>query len=229
MDTYRTEEEQVEALKQWWKRNGTSTLTGIALVLALYFGWQAWSKRQFAHAEAASISYQQLLLASLQLEQDANDKRFATAAHLSGRLKEDFPGTVYAQYAALLQARLLVQQSKLDAAAAELQWVLDTDPDPSIAQVAQLRLARILHAKGDDQGALAIIDEGSHGEYAAAYDELRGDIQYRAGQIEAARGSYDQALQSAKEGQAANPLVRMKLQSLPGGAQAEDDDAARDS
>ena len=89
-----------------------------------------------------------------------------------------------------------------------------------LAQVAQLRLARILHAKGDDQGALAIIDEGSHGEYAAAYDELRGDIQYRAGQIEAARDSYDQALQRVKEGQAANSLVRMKLQSLPGGAQA---------
>lgn len=219
MDAYRTEEEQVEALKQWWKRNGTSTLATIALMLAAYFGWQAWQDRRFAHAEAASFDYQQLLMAAAQIEQEPSEKRYATAQHLAGRLRDEFSGTVYAQYAALLQAGLLVQQNDLDGAAEQLRWVLDADPEEAVAEVANLRLARVLHARGDDKGALAIIEQGDHGHYAAAYYELRGDIEYGAGRLDEARGSYEKALQSGGQtGPVASPLVRIKLQSLPGGA-----------
>jgi len=42
MAELRTDEEQVEAIKQWWKNNGSSLLIGIGAALAIAFGWQAW-------------------------------------------------------------------------------------------------------------------------------------------------------------------------------------------
>ena len=46
MAELRTEEEQIEAIKRWWKKNGSSLLLGIALALAIVFGWQAWQNHQ---------------------------------------------------------------------------------------------------------------------------------------------------------------------------------------
>jgi len=34
VESYRTEEEQVEALKRWWKENGTGILVAILLAVA---------------------------------------------------------------------------------------------------------------------------------------------------------------------------------------------------
>src|SRR5512135_990660 len=47
------EQEQVEALKAWWKANGTQTLIAIALAAAVglaVLGWKAWHNKQNAKA-----------------------------------------------------------------------------------------------------------------------------------------------------------------------------------
>lgn len=41
---HRTEEEQVAALKQWWKDNGNSLIIGVGLALAVVFGWKIEGK-----------------------------------------------------------------------------------------------------------------------------------------------------------------------------------------
>ena len=48
MEDYRTEEEQIEALKRWWSENGKSIVIGIALAGASVFGWRAWQDQQQA-------------------------------------------------------------------------------------------------------------------------------------------------------------------------------------
>ena len=42
MAEYETEEQQVEALKQWWAENGRAVLMGIGLGLVLIFGFRFW-------------------------------------------------------------------------------------------------------------------------------------------------------------------------------------------
>ena len=42
MDIHRTEEEQVEAIKTWWKANGTSVIVGVVLGVAVIFGVRYW-------------------------------------------------------------------------------------------------------------------------------------------------------------------------------------------
>ncbi len=215
MDAYRTEDEQVEALKRWWKENGTSTLVTIALVVGGYFGWQVWTKNKLEQQAAASANYQQLLQVAMELEQDANDARYATATHLVDTLKTDYPKTLYAHYAALMQAKLLVEQKDFDAAQAQLRWVIDNDPEPELRQLANLRLARILFATGEAEKALEQMNSADYGEFAPIYYELRGDIHSSLGDLEAARQDYQSALASNLGNPNATPLVRMKLESLP--------------
>ena len=46
MEEYRTEEEQVEALRRWWDENGRSTIAAIVIALSVGFGWQAWKSNE---------------------------------------------------------------------------------------------------------------------------------------------------------------------------------------
>lgn len=215
MDAYRTEDEQVEALKRWWKENGASTLLTIVVVVGGYFGWQAWQKNKQQQQAGASAEYQQLLQVTMELEQDASDARYATASHLVDSLKTDYPNTLYARYAALMQAKLLVDQKDLDAAQEQLRWVLESKPDPELQQLANLRLARVLFAAGDAERALEQMNSADYGQFAAIYYELRGDIHTSQGDLEAARQDYQSALASSAGNPDAMPLVRMKLDSLP--------------
>ena len=64
MESYRTEEEQVEALRRWWDENGRSTLVTIVLVLAATFGWQGWQRYDAQRMDSASDLYQQMLEAA---------------------------------------------------------------------------------------------------------------------------------------------------------------------
>ena len=221
MDAYRTDDEQVEALKKWWKENGTSTLLGIVVVVGGYFGWQAWDTRQTLQAEAASFSYQQLLQLSMEIEQEATDARYTTASHLVDTLKTDFSSSDYARYAALMQAKLQVSRDDLAAAEAELRWVLDSKPEPSMMQLTNLRLARVLFASGQVDAALTLIDTAEQGEFTGSYHELRGDIESSRGNTEAARSAYQSALEQGPVAAGGAPLVRMKLESLPGGSDGD--------
>ena len=57
----RSEEEQLDAVKRWWKENGMSLIAGAVLAAAGVFGWNAWQNYQQGQAEAASMRYQQLV------------------------------------------------------------------------------------------------------------------------------------------------------------------------
>ena len=42
MDVYKTEEEQVEAIKKWWQENGKSIIAGVVIGITAIFGWRAY-------------------------------------------------------------------------------------------------------------------------------------------------------------------------------------------
>ncbi|MGB1141029.1 MAG: tetratricopeptide repeat protein, partial [Halioglobus sp.] len=87
------------------------------------------------------------------------------------------------------------------------------DAGSDTAQVAQLRLARVMAANDQADQALAILDSDA-GAYRASYALARGDILLGLGRDEEARMAYSMAL--AESGQVGANLasVRQKLQSL---------------
>src|SRR5690606_18373872 len=145
-------EEQVEALKRWWQENGRSTVIAIAVALSAAFGWQGWQRYQQNQAAEASGLFSQMLEAAAQVEEGAASESFDT---LATRLREQFPRTAYAQFAALHEARAAVEADRLAEAEADLRWVLSRAANGSdIHQVAQIRLARVLSARGEVDQAL---------------------------------------------------------------------------
>jgi predicted negative regulator of RcsB-dependent stress response len=101
VEQYRTEEEQVEALKRWWDENGRSTMVAIIVALGLGFGWQGWQKYQQDELEGASTSYQSML----QMLSEQDDEG---AAAVAVDIKKNYSRSTYAQFSALHLARIAV-------------------------------------------------------------------------------------------------------------------------
>jgi len=117
LDVYRTEEQQIESLKEWWKENGASVVLGIALGLGAIFGWRYWQAHRLAEAEVAAALYEKVI-GSLQ----QSDEK--TAAGTALRIVEEFPGIGYAVFARLLLARLAVESGELEPAASWTSTIL---------------------------------------------------------------------------------------------------------
>ena len=212
MENYRTEEEQVEALKKWWEENGRSTLTAIAIALALGFGWQGWQKHQKQSAMDASARYDQMLEA---VRESAASEDFTTLRTLAEAMKTDHPNTTYAQFAALHLARIDVVSGDLEAAEAQLRWVLTQNPAMEIEQLTQVRLARVIAARGDPAAALDIVAGAEAGAYAPAYAEAEGDFHHQLGDTAAAVEAYERAVSlAAATRSGASETLRLKLSTL---------------
>ena len=220
MDTYQTEEEQVEALKRWFRENGRNVVTGALIAAVLAFGVYSWQQRAKNRADMASVDYQNLLQ-SIRVMGISNDgptkEQLATARHFADTLKADFESSTYAQFAALFKAKLAVDENDLAQAESELKWVLAHKPADEIRALTRLRLARVLHAKGDDKGAMVQLDEAQAGSYKSAYLQLKGDIELARGDAAAARASYEKAQELEKQMTTpiSDPLLDMKLRDLP--------------
>lgn len=218
VDEYRTDDEQIEAIKNWWDENGRSTLIMIALAVAAVFGWNQWQSSKQQANESASMLYQQILDSmpqqGQQVEQTAAQK--ATVVHLATQLKTEHDGSTYAHFAALHMAKLEVENDDLPAAREQLQWVLDNDPsDPALTSLARLRLARVVFSEEGAEQALALIDNVETGPYRADYAELRGDMYEDLGQLDQAEQQYGLAKEASGgvAGQT-NPLLELKYQSV---------------
>lgn len=216
MDTYRTEEEQVEAIRRWWDENGRSTIISIVLALAAGFGWQAWKSYDQQLGEAASHDYQ-MLLQHLAVSSTAPGGDFSEAKDLAEQIKEQYTSSGYAQFAGLQLAKIAVQSNDMEQAKAQLKWVLAKAPAKSdIANIASLRLARVLASTGDTDQALEILETGRSGVYAASYELARGDIYMQLGRSDEAKVAYLQAKNTLAETGVDGSLATLeqKLQSL---------------
>jgi predicted negative regulator of RcsB-dependent stress response len=189
VSTHLTEEEQVEALKRWWSENGKSVIGGIVLGLGLVFGWQGWNQHQKSQAEMASAEYDRMLLLI-----DQGD--LETAGKQAGLIGEQYEATAYDYFAALQLARALVNKNDLPAARTQLEFALAHADDDGLAQVARIRLARVLMAMDKFDEATAVINSASHADaFKGDLTAIKADIARLQGDAAAAATAYEQALQ----------------------------------
>jgi len=188
MATYETEEEQVEALKKWWADNGRAVMLGLLLGVALILGWRFWGEYQRTHAEEASTLYESLI-DGMGAESDP-----ATLLPMQSELSRDYADTPYASLAAMAMAKLYVSQADLKAAQRQLNWVVESEGDQSVRQVASLRLGRIFLALGEKEQALNVATQPYAEAFLAEVEELKGDALLALGRSDEARSAYQQAL-----------------------------------
>lgn len=218
MAEMRTEEEQVEAIKNWWKKNGSSVLIGIAVALAIVLGWQAWQNHQASQRSEAAAAFNDLLTAA---GQEASEENRETITYLARQLQEDHGGSAYAIYGTMLLAHQQLMNDDDPAAAIEsLEWARSqADADSPLALVIRSRLARAQLAAGDYDGALATVRGARDADaFEALFAELEGDILLARGDRDAAGEAYLQAREAA--GGSATGLLQLKLADLGVGGDA---------
>ena len=212
------EEENIEALKKWWDENGKPLLFFAIFVIGGYGAWLLWQNSQATDAETASDLYEEVLsLAISEPGLPVTEQESLRILELFDQLKVDYSGSVYALYGALFAAQQLVNANDLDAAEDSLQWVLDNQQnglfrqtDEGLILTTNLRLGRVILAKGESERALNLVNGIDPKTFEAGFAELRGDIYVTMGRIVDARDAYIAAQQAGSS----NDGLRMKLDDL---------------
>ncbi len=216
MTAHLTEEEQLETLKHWWADNGNNLLSAVGLAVAGYFGWQAWQSSQREAAEAASALYSDMFAATqVEAGQSLTEEKITTIKHFAKQLKEQHAGSTYAHNAAMLLAKLAVEDGNLEEAESELTWVTNAGAEDGITDVANLRLARVLFAEGKLSEALALTQVSKESAFEPLLAELRGDIYAAQNNLELARAAYASALAGLDAGaRVKRNIIQLKLDNL---------------
>lgn len=206
MSNFETEEQQVEALKKWWKQNGKAVVIGGVLGIAAVIAGRGYMDKIEAEGFVASAAYDQMSQA-MRVEQTD------TAFSIGEQIVTNYGASPYAAMASLALAALHVQKGELAAAQNRLQWVLDHADQDDVIHVARLRLAEVLLADGKFDIALAKVSNISMNGYTAQYQELMGDIYLAKQQPDKARDAYTAAVAALGDGDNRQNL-QMKLDDL---------------
>lgn len=201
MEQYETEEQQVEAIKRFWKENGLALIIGAILGLGGLLGWRYYNDSQIEAKEQASFAYEkssdELLKGEVGFSQA---KTFI----------DNYSGTGYAMLMALELSQQAIERKDLTEAVIQLQFVANNAKLSAVQSVAQLRLARIQIEKGEFEQALVSADKVTDQAFNSQSQEVRGDV-YKAQQLfDKARAAYSAALETNANDQ----VLKMKLDNL---------------
>ena len=210
MSEVRTDEEQAELVKKWWRENGTSLIATVAIAAAGFFGWNAYQDNTQAKGESASALYSQLIELSVQ-QDDSLKTQIQTMAE---ELKEDYSGTAYANFAGFHIASIAADAGDYEAAAVELKSLMESAKSDALKTIAQARLANVLVQLDKTDEALALIPETPDPAFAPQLEEARGDALYRKGELASAREAYIKALEAAQALGQNKQLLQRKVDSL---------------
>jgi len=199
------EQEQLDALKAWWKQNGRLILFAVVAAAVAVAGINGWRWYQRGQALEASGVYD--MLAKAVRTGDAKGVRDA-----SGTLAERYGSTLYASLGALEAARFHFDRGELRSAKAQLDWVIERSGAEDLRELARLRLAAVLLDEKSYDEALKALEPKPREAYAAQYAAMRGDILAAQGRVAEARAAYRESLEKADG--ALRDSVQMRLDGL---------------
>lgn len=206
MADYLTEQEQVQQLKNWIKQYGLTVLLGIAVALLTTYGWRYWQNYKNHILEEASRLYDEMLVQNAE-----NHIEPATAK--ANLLINKYPKTPYATMAALMLGRYASAKDP-KAASTQFNWVITHSKDPSIREIARIRLARLRINENKPEDALSLLNTVDDNNFISLIDEIRGDAFYSQHNFKAAKESYQLALQALPASTLSRPILKMKLNNV---------------
>lgn len=202
------EQEQIDALKDWWDRNGTKVII-VALLFALgVLGWRGYQWYEQHQATKALGYFEALEIASTQQGEESITRMLAA----SEVLRKEHPKSGYATRGALVAAEALFKENKIDEAKTQLQWLVEQKQEPAMVGIAKLRLAGILLQQAEYDAALAQLAEPTPA-FKGLYADRRGDINYAKGLKNEARAEWKQAL-ALLDDVSYVQIVQLKLDAL---------------
>jgi predicted negative regulator of RcsB-dependent stress response len=180
------EQEQLDAMKAWWRANGNKVLTVVAAAAIAYAGFQGWKIYQHKQSAAASAQYQVLM------KPETKDTK--TIKSIAGDLMDNYGSTPYAGRAALLAAKANYQDSDTTTAIAQLEWAIKHAKEDAVKALAVLQLASIQFETQAYDAALKTLAEKHDPAFDGLFADLKGDILVAQGKKAEAKTAYTEAL-----------------------------------
>jgi predicted negative regulator of RcsB-dependent stress response len=201
------EQEQVEALKAWWKENGKWVIGALVVGLLSFAGIRFWKSYQAGQAAEASKLYVEVLK-----QASSNDaKRVGDAADA---LVSRYGNSAYAPRAQLLAAQANLQARDIARAKVELQWVIEHASETGVQDTARLKLASVLLDEKKYDEALKQLDAVHPESFTGLFADLKGDVLSAQGKVAEARAAYQQAFDKTDAKSMYRNLIQLKMDGL---------------
>ena len=204
MDIYQTEEQQVDAIKGFWKENGNYILVGLVIGFAGFIGFNYYKDNQLANEVATSDAYQKVLELT-----NKDTKAFTQAAD---KFIAENKTTSYASLTAFALAKEAASHKDWQESAKHLATAISTAPNSGIKAIATIRLARVQLQLEHADEALSTLAAKLPTSFKSTVEEIKGDAYLKQGKKTLARNAYQMAIDA--QGLATNPTLQMKLDDL---------------
>ena len=202
MENFQTEEQQVEAIKSFWSKNGNAVIAGLIIGFSGFIGFNYYQDNKLASEEAISESY-------IALQKKSDDDAYNAEAEEFIKAHSD---SSYASLTALALAKEAVTKQDWTAAQAQLNTAIDKAVDDGIKAIASLRLARVQMQTEQFDNALATLNQPFPSSFLASVEVTKGDTYLLQGKNELARVAYQIAIDN--KGLDTYPNLQMKLDDL---------------
>ena len=200
----KTEEQQFEEAKNWFKENSTPILLAIFVFATASFGWNFWKSHQAESAIQASISYQAKI--------EAYNQDPVKNQPLVAKFLEEAKGTNYAIFMRLEEAKNAVAKGDFAAAKSQLQATLNEVKDPSLQSIIRFRLAAVDFQLKEFDSALANLEQIKDQAWDTRKQLFVADLLAAKGDKEAAKSAYEQI--KAKTSGQERELIELKINNL---------------
>ena len=203
------QEREIELFVNFWKQNGRFIAVSVIVVLLGFAGWRVWRYERRMHQERAGVAY-------TRLGGDLNHARWAQAATESRLIMHKDSGTIEATFAALTVAKLEARHGKWSQVAHDLGWALAHDPDPALAPLIRIRLARVDLEQHDPKAVLALFHGKNPGAYVGLTAWLKGRADRALHHFRRARNDWTLALDNLGAGEGTlRRIVSVEMSTLP--------------
>ncbi|MEO6353389.1 MAG: tetratricopeptide repeat protein [Burkholderiaceae bacterium] len=203
------EEEQLAAIKGWWNQYGNLLTWLLIFALTIYAGWSGWNYYQNKQSAQASLLYEGLVK-SVAAKDNIKILRSATDLQIK------FGKTPYAQMGALAAAKSAFDANDINVAKSQLLWVIEHGSNEEYKAIAKLRLSGILLDIKSYDEALKLLETNFPAQFASLVADRKGDLFVLQNNNDAARSSYQLAIEKIEQNSPIHTLIQMKLDALGG-------------
>lgn len=204
MEVYSTENEQVDAIKQFVKNYGLTIVLAAVIGFGGVFGWKYWQSHQTNRLQESAGAFATVseALAKPTPENIALAEKFVTDTN-----------DIYGALASLELAQIAIDANDLVNGERHLTNAVAKAKNDAFADMLNLRLARVQLALNKTDAALVSLEQVKGKAWNGMKNYIRGDVLAKKGDNAGATTAYRSALTDENAG-AIRSLVELKLNNL---------------